>query len=488
MMVVTRFAPSPTGSLHIGGIRTALYAYAMARKNQGKFLLRVEDTDRNRFVPGSEQEIKDMLQAYGLDYDAELRQSDRLPLYKEYAEKLIALGAAYYCFATKEEIAKRRKEAETAGTTFKFRSPYRDLPLSEAQKKIAAGEPYVIRQKLPENQIVEFTDPVQGHMSFNTNDLDETVLLKSDGFPTYHLAVVVDDHLLEVTHVFRGVEWIPSVPKHVLLYKAFGWELPVIAHLPVILDPEGGKLSKRKGSVSAKGFLNEGYLPEAILNFLMLLGWSAPIKYEHGAKEQELFTLKDFVEMFDIKDINKASPVFNREKLIWFNQKYIQALSPDALVNKFTAWLKLQPGLDSFKQGIIKAGPDFLQKTLLLEQTRTKIFADMPAAIGFMFEHQGNVDLLATKHTKKLTTEIVSGFFSDAVTFLKGKDVSLKDLTHELWEEFVRSCAERDQVPAGSLFMALRLAVTDSQFSPPLLEVMQILGRDEIIARLTKYL
>lgn len=487
-MVVTRFAPSPTGSMHIGGIRTALYAYAMAKKHKGKFLLRVEDTDRNRFVEGSEQEIRDMLKIYGLDYDSELRQSDRLPIYKEYAEKLIASGDAYYCFATKEEIAASRKEAEEAGISFKFRSPSRELPLSEAQTRIAAGEQYVIRQKLPQNEVVEFTDPVQGHMSFNTNDLDETVLLKSDGFPTYHLAVVVDDHLLEVTHVFRGVEWIPSVPKHVLLYKSFGWEAPIIVHLPVILDPEGGKLSKRKGSVSAKGFIDEGYLPEAILNFLMLLGWSAPIKYEHGAKEQELFTLTDFVEMFDIKDINKASPVFNRDKLIWFNQKYIQALSPDALFNKFSAWLQLQPGLEEFKQGIINTGPDFVQKALLLEQTRTKILSEIPAAIGFFFVHKGNVDLLATKHTKKLNPEVLTKFFSDILTFLNDKALDLNDLTHELWENFVRSHAETAGVSAGSLFMAMRLAITDSQFSPPLLEVMQILGKDEVVARIRKYL
>ncbi len=487
-MVVTRFAPSPTGFLHIGGIRTALYAYALAKQQGGKFILRIEDTDMPRTVEGGEADIEAMLLAYGLPWDEKFKQSERLEIYKKFANELIEKGEAYYCFSSKEEIEKIRNEGKAINKNFIFRSPYRDLSLDEAKKLVAEGKPYVIRQKLPENYVVVFDDPVQGTMSFNTNDLDETVLLKTDGFPTYHLAMAVDDHLMGVTDVFRGVEWLPSVPKHVLLYKAFGWEVPVITHLPVILDPEGGKLSKRRGAVSAKGFLEEGYLPEAVLNFLMLLGWSAPIKYEHGAKEQEFFHLKDFVEMFAMHDLNKASPVFNREKLIWFNQKYIQALAPDALVAEFTKWLATKPELQELRDAIIKAGPDQVEKMLLLEQTRVKTLSEFPTAISFFFNYHGGIDLLDSKQTKKLELSTAKDFIRTFVEFLKQFSADFEDFNHEQWEEFVRNYAEEKQQKAGGLFMVLRLAITDSQFSPPLFEVIKILGKDEVTRRLQSYL
>ena len=485
-MVVTRFAPSPTGSLHIGGIRTALFAYALARKEQGQFLLRIEDTDRNRFVPGAEEEVEEMLNAFGLNYDEKFKQSERLPLYKQYAEQLIEQGAAYYCFSSKEEIEILRKQAQDEKRSFIFRSPYRDMLLSEAKEKVAKGEAYVIRQKLPENHVVVFDDGVQGKMSFNTNDLDETVLLKSDGFPTYHLAVVVDDHLMGVTHVFRGVEWLPSVPKHVLLFKELGFSMPVIAHLPVILDPDGGKLSKRKGSVSAKGFLEEGYLPEAVLNFLMLLGWSAPISYEHGEKEREIFSLEEFTSMFAMQDVNKASPVFNREKLYWFNQKYIQSLSPDELSNRVSLWLKRYGNDELLNSEIINKGPDYLQQILLMEQSRIHILKDVPAMLRPFYIHEGKFDLLASKQTKDLNLEVLKEFLSNIVKFYENKN--LAELTHEEWEEFVRKEAERLQVKAGSLFMGLRLSVMETPFSPPLFEVLKFLGNDTVINRIKKYI
>ncbi len=489
-MVVTRFAPSPTGSLHIGGVRTALYAFALARKNQGRFFLRIEDTDQNRFVLGSEAEIEKMLKAFGLHYDEKFKQSERLEKYQKYAKQLVQLGHAYYCFSTKEELEEMRNKAKEAGKNFVFRSPYRDLDVTEAEKRVAAGEPYVIRQKLPENHVVVFDDPVQGTMSFNTNDIDETVLLKSDGFPTYHLAVVIDDHEMQVSDVFRGVEWLPSLPKHVLLYKAFGWEMPVITHLPVILDPDGGKLSKRRGAVSAVGFLEEGYLPEAIINFLMLLGWSAPITYEHGEKEQEFFTLDAFVNMFSMKDLNKASPVFNRDKLLWFNQKYIQNLTADELSNKFIAWLQEygKKDLDLLKSHIIKIGPDQLQKILLLEQTRIKMFSELPSAIAFYFEHNGGLVLNGYKQTKQMSDKVIQDFLNSYIQFLENYAHELNEMSHEIWETFVRDYAEKNELKAGSLFMLLRLAVTDSPFSPPLFEVMQILGKIEVVKRLKKYL
>jgi glutamyl-tRNA synthetase len=362
------------------------------------------------------------------------------------------------------------------------------MPLDEARARISKGDSYVIRQKLPENLNVEFTDPVQGLMSFNTNDIDETVLLKSDGFPTYHLAATVDDHLMGVTHVFRGVEWQSSVAKHVLIYKAFGWEMPIIAHLAVILDPEGGKLSKRHGAVSAKDFLKEGYLPEAVLNFLMLLGWSSPIKHDFGAKEREIFSLKEFIEIFDMKDVNKACPVFNREKLLWFNQKYIQALPISELIKRFTDWLSGQEQYNDLFSKINTRGNEYLEKVLLLEQSRVKLLGDFVQAVNFFYNFSGNIDFTQTKQTKDLTNEQLTSFFKEFNLLLNNYQEDLNDFSHEAEENFVRKYAEDRQLKAGSLFMALRLAITDSQFSPPLLEVLKILGKTETLNRIGNYI
>jgi len=486
-MSITRFAPSPTGSLHIGGIKMALYDYALARKTNGKYFLRIEDTDRNRFVEGAEQEIVDMLKVYGLPYDEFYKQSDRLEIYKEYAEKLVEGGFAYYCFSTKEEVEELRKIASADHQTFTFRSPYRDMPLDEARAKIAAGEKYIIRQKMPKDEVIEFNDLVQGLITFNSNDIDDTVLLKTDGFPTYHLAAMVDDHLMGITHVFRGIEWLPSAPRHVLLYKAFGWEMPNIVHLSVILDPDGGKLSKRKGSVSAKGFLEEGYLPEAVLNFLMLLGWSAPIDYEHGEKERELFTLSEFVEMFDLKDVNKASPVFNREKLMWFNQKYIQALSIDELESRFIIWLNSRVEHKDLLQKITDAGTGYLREALKIEQSRIKLLSEIPSSIGLFYDYKGGFDFGTVKQTKDLNKDQILGFFKEIDLELNKYQDNFSDLSHDVWEVFIRDYAEKSQLKAGSLFMVVRLAITDSQFSPPLLDVLKILGKEEVMKRLKSY-
>jgi len=373
MKVRTRFAPSPTGNLHIGGIRSALYPYALAKRHGGEFILRIEDTDQTRKVEGGEEQIKDVLKLFGLEWDEFYRQSDRKDIYKEYAEKLVESGNAYYSFETKAELEAARKLAEENKQVFRFRSPNREMPLEDARQKIAAGEDFVIRLKSPEADELEFEDAVQGKMKFNTRDVDDTVLLKSDGYPTYHLAVVVDDHLMGITHVLRGFGWIPSIPKHILIHKAFGWEMPVYAHLTDILNPDGkGKLSKRHGDVSAISFLEKGYLREAILNSLMLLGWSSPEERIHGEKERELFTLKEFVEIFELKDLNKSNQNFNPQKMIWFNQKYMQAISLDSLENKLNNWLKEYSTNEELKNQIIEKGPDYLQQILKIEQTRAK--------------------------------------------------------------------------------------------------------------------
>lgn len=486
-MTITRFAPSPTGSLHIGGVRTALYAYALAKHYKGKFILRIEDTDRSRLVEQAEKEIITMLSKYELNFDEKYKQSERKEIYHKYAEKLIKSGNAYYCFATKEEIQEAREIAEKNKEVFRFRSPYRELSRNEAIKKIESGEDYVIRLKTPINEEVYFEDGLQGIMKFNTNEVDDTVLLKSDGFPTYHLAVVVDDYLMKVTHVLRGAEWIPSIPKHVLLYKAFGWKQPQFFHLPLILDPEGGKLSKRKGAVSAGEFLAQGYLPEAVLNFLMLLGWSSPLERKFGEAEREIFSLQEFVEIFDTKDLNKSSGVFNREKLLWFNHQYIKNLDSGELLKRYIDWSK-EYLKDGFLEKLIASkGEDYLLKILELTKDRYKLLSEITEIIYIFYQNSPKADFTKFKQTKNLTENdinIILTSFSDELT-KKAED--LLDWEHESWDKFMRAIAEKLELGAGKVFMTLRVALTNSATTPPLYDILVILGKREILTRLAKY-
>ncbi len=499
MKVRTRFAPSPTGMLHIGGIRTAMYAYAMAKKNNGDFLLRIEDTDRKRFVESGVDDIYEMLDMYGLTPDESDRhggdkgpytQSKRLNVYKKYALELVRSGHAYYCFASKEEIEKQKAGHDQA-TQFKFNSPYRDMSIDEAEKKVSEGASYVIRQKIPPNREIIFEDALQGTIRFHTNDVDDTVLLKSDGYPTYHLAVVVDDYLMEISHVFRGVEWLPSTPRHLLLYEAFGWKCPSIAHLAIILDPDGGKLSKRKGAVSAREFINQGYLPEAILNFIMLLGWASPEKRAYGKSERELYTLVDFVDLFDMKDLNKSNPVFNREKLVWFNQKYIAALSGDQLVIRFSKWLNEHDGSDENKddrkilrEKIVEYGPDYLESILLLINSRIKTFSEIPNYIWHFYFPPKKIDFKISKDTASLSDVQINGVLQDFVNELK-KYPHFVDWSHDKWEAHTRGIAEKLKIKAGQAFMVLRIALLGSPFSPPLYESMGIIGTEKISKRMS---
>lgn len=493
MKVRVRFAPSPTGSLHIGGVRTALYDYAWAKKNNGEFIVRIEDTDQKRYVEGSIEEMLDMLKKFSIEPDESVLhggnygpyiQSERLDLYQKYALELVEKGAAYYCFMTSEELADLRKSAEDSGEHFSCRSPYRDMKLEDARKKVDAGEKYVIRQKMPSNRTIKYEDIVQGQMQFNTDDIDDTVLLKSDGYPTYHLAVVVDDHLMEVTDAFRAVEWLTSTPKHILLYEAFGWEIPRIAHLSAILNSNGkGKLSKRDGSVSAKDFIAQGYLPEAVLNFLMLLGWSSPEERKHGESEREIFSLEEFVELFDVKDLNKSNPIFNRDKLIWFNQKYIQQLTPDQLVNRYSNWLKNYGEDEELKNLIVEKGSDYLESVLQLCRDRVKLLSEISDTIRPFYFLPQDIDFKANKQIDKLSDSQINTIIDEFKLSL-AKQGSIKKWGHEEWEKLVRSIADKLEIKAGQAFMVLRIKVLGTPFSPPLFESMEVLEKDEVIARL----
>ncbi len=400
----TRFAPSPTGSLHIGGLRSALYPYALAKHSGGEFVLRIEDTDKKREVAGSKEKIGEILKFFGLNWDEYFVQSERVSEghYKKAAEKLVESGHAY--------------EDEGA-----------------------------IRLKIPKDETVSFHDFVlDKDVSWDTNTLTDLVLLKSDGFPTYHLAVVVDDHDMGITHVLRGHDWLPSTPIHLLVYKFLGYEIPEIGHLTDILDPEGGKLSKRKGSVSVEALLSEGYLPEALLNFIMLLGWAPK-------DNRELFTLSEFVKDFDPNGFQKSNPVFNKEKLDWFNGEYIRKLSDEELLDL------LEP---FFPKG---ADSKAVKQIIPLIKDRIKKLSDFKSFAGFFFE--------APKVDKKLLGKNYKEHLEKAIEAIE-KDVSL------------------DQVPkdndfkVGDFFMDLRVTVTGSKFTPPINESIEVLGKDEATKRI----
>ena len=312
--IKTRFAPSPTGYLHVGGLRTALYCYLFARKEGGSFVLRIEDTDQERFVEGATESLINTLKWVGLEHDeGPHTQSERTDLYIEHAEKLLESGHAYHCFCSKDRLTELREKQESAKQATMYDRKCGEIPLEEARKRVAAGEPHVIRQKIPYENL-KFKDLIRGNVQFDGKNVDDQVLVKSDGFPTYHLANVVDDHLMEITHVIRGEEWLPSTPKHIFLYKAFGWEVPEFAHIPLLLNKDRSKLSKRQGHVAVEDYIKEGYLKEAILNFVVFLGW-----HPGAGDENELYTLKELEKAFSIDRVHKSGAIFDIEKLDWYN-------------------------------------------------------------------------------------------------------------------------------------------------------------------------
>src|SRR3989344_2451572 len=376
--VRTRIAPSPTGFPHIGTIYQALFDFAYAKKNHGSFIVRIEDTDRERFVEGTEQKIYEALDFFGLSENesprkegefAPYRQSERLEIYKTHAKELLKLGGAYLCFCSKERLLELHKKLESEKKPTIYDKHCRNLSQEEVEKKLDDEEPFVVRLKIPETQFVKVKDEIRGEINFETSLLEDAVLIKSDGYPTYHFASVVDDHLMEISHVIRGNEWISSTPKHLYLYEAFGWNPPVFAHLPVILGPDRQKLSKRHGAKSALYYRDEGYLKEALLNFIALLGWRP-----NGDKE--IMSLEEMISLFKFSDINTASPIFDMQKLDWMNGVYIRSLSID----------KLKEYLIPFYPKIKDVDPDVLDKIILISQTRIKTLKAFEEVAGpFLF-------------------------------------------------------------------------------------------------------
>ena len=331
-----RFAPSPTGYLHVGGLRTALYNYLFAKKNNGTFVLRIEDTDRNRYVEGAVENLIKALNWAGLNYDegpeiggnyGPYLQSERLDIYKKHADELIEKGKAYYCFCTPERLKELKEEQEKQKLPqAKYDKHCIHLSKDEVDKNLAAGIPKVVRLNVEENQTIQFDDIVRDHVEFESNNVDDQVLIKSDSFPTYHLANVVDDHLMRITHVIRGEEWLSSTPKHVLLYDAFGWERPVFAHLPLLLNPDRSKLSKRQGDVAVEDYRDKGFLKEALINFVALLGWNA-------GDDKEYYYMDELINSFSLERVNKAGAVFDLQKLNWLNAEHLRKKSNEELIN-----------------------------------------------------------------------------------------------------------------------------------------------------------
>lgn len=491
--VRVRFAPSPTGPLHIGGVRTALFNYLFAKHQGGKFLLRIEDTDQNRFVPGAEEYIIESLKWLGLEPDegvgyggshAPYRQSERKEIYAKYATQLIESGNGYYAFDTAEELDQLRSEAESQGKTFTYNSENRNrlnnslnLSPEEVEAKINSGIPYVIRFKIPENQTVLLDDRIRGKISIDSNTLDDKVLYKSDGMPTYHLANIVDDHLMEITHVIRGEEWLPSLALHELLYKAFGWTAPQFAHLPLILKPEGkGKLSKRDGDKHgfpvfplewsaeegiSKGYREEGYLPDALVNMLALLGWNP-------GTEQEIFSLDELISEFSLEKVSKSGARFNPEKTIWFNHQYIQQKTAEEILPKYEKILE--------KEGV-SADKDFNLKLIELLKERANFIRDIYQQGKFFYTAPNSYDEKAvSKAWKGDTAELLKEFSSELE--------KVSEFTSEKIHEMVQSFVQSKSIGFGKLMMPVRLAMVGSLQGPDVPVLMELLGKDEVLKRL----
>jgi len=460
-MVRTRIAPSPTGAdVHVGSVATALMNYAWAKKNNGQFVIRIEDTDRTRIVEGGEAQMLKTLKRIGLIADespevggpyAPYRQSERLDIYKKYAEELVSKGKAYYCVCTPERLTKMREEQQAKKQVPK----YDRLCLKNQDQilKIKDQKPHVVRMLIPEGQI-KFNDAVRGEIIIDTKNIDDQVILKSDGFPTYHLGVVVDDHLMKITHVIRGEEWLPSTPKHVILYQAFGWELPVFAHISLLRNPDKSKLSKRKNPVWTSYYLDQGIFPEALLNYLALMGWSHP-------EGKDIFSLDEYIKVFDIKDIQTSAPVFDPIKLEWMNGMYVRQSQSSKLKDQILEFYKDK-----------KLDETLVEKTVPLIQDRIKKLSDYLPLCEFFFKapEKYEVDLTSKKD-----------FFEKVYAELE----KVSDWKAGLIGETLINLAKKLEIKNSQFFMDMRLVITGKKISPPLNESMELLGKKECLDRLT---
>jgi glutamyl-tRNA synthetase len=490
--VRVRFAPSPTGPLHIGGVRTALYNYLFARKLNGTFILRIEDTDQARFVEGAEEYIMDSLKWCGIIFDEGVneggnygpyRQSDRKHLYRKYADILFDRGHAYYAFDTPEELEELRIKWEKEGKTFIYNAQVREklnnsISLSDVEwnAKLDKGEPYVIRFKMPRGEDIHFDDIIRGHIVVNSSTLDDKVLFKSDGMPTYHLANIVDDHLMKISHVIRGEEWLPSFPLHFLIYQAFGWDLPSFAHLPLLLKPDGkGKLSKRDGDKmgfpvfplywpygeTARGYREDGYYPEAFINMLALLGWNP-------GTEQELFSMDELIEAFSIERVGKSGSRFDPEKAKWFNHQYLQKKTNNELALEFREFLRAK----GYHLDIVH-----LEILIGLVKERVSFVKDIWEQTDFFFKAPGDYD---REVIKKRWQENTPRMLEELIQVLGG----IEDFTAPVIESSVKSWIERKGYNTGAIMNAFRLVIVGTLRGPHIFDIISWIGKGETIKRI----
>lgn len=480
--VRVRFAPSPTGYMHIGGLRTALYNYLFARQHKGTFVLRIEDTDRTRLVEGAIENLLEAMQWAGISPDEGVLledgkvvqqgeygpyiQSERLPIYQKAVEQLIEQGDAYYCFCSKERLDEVRERQRINGQIPRYDEHCRSLSLEEAKARIAAGEEYVVRMKLPHNQDISFHDLIRGKITINTSDMDDQVLLKSDGFPTYHMAVVVDDHAMKISHIIRGEEWLPSTPKHIILYHMLGYPEPTYVHLPTVLNKERKKLSKRQGDVAVEDFRAKGYLPEGLVNYLALIGWSPE-------DNRELFTLEELVEHFTLDRVSKTGGIFDLDKLDWVNQHYIKEYSGEKLVDLCAPYL-IADGLATEED--LKVRHNWYALLLDTVKESMHILSDVSDRVKVILSKED----LSDEAREVMKGETVPTLLDTLIEKLS----ACEDFDEAFAKGLLKSVQKETGIKGKNLFMPSRVALTGEMHGPDLSNIIFLLGKEESLHRL----
>lgn len=482
-MIKTRFAPSPTGYLHVGGLRTALYAYLIAKKKGGSFILRIEDTDRERFVPGAVENLLKSLNWAGINPDEGVAlsqdgenieqvgqngpyiQSERLETYQKYANQLIEEKKAYYCFCSKERLEELRKIQEVNKQPPGYDGHCRNLSLEEAKQRVTNGEKYVVRMKMPKEGTTKFIDLIRGEVEFKNELVDDQVILKTDGFPTYHLAVVIDDHFMEITHAIRGEEWLSSTPKHLVLYDMLDWQPPQFAHLPLLLNADKSKLSKRQGDVAVEDYRDKGYLPEAVLNFVAFLGWNP-------GTEKEIFSLEELVQEFTLERVNKSGAVFNLEKLDWYNKEYLKMIDENRLLELCKPLLEERYKISNSQFSI--------SKVVALERERATTLVELAENLRFVFEDLPYESEILV--WKKDTTEGTKNKLQELYDYLN--TFGIQDWTKEKMDEKVGEWIKEKGYGVGDVLWPMRVSLSGQKNSPGPYEIAEVLGKEKSLERI----
>ncbi|NTW70221.1 MAG: glutamate--tRNA ligase [Chlorobiaceae bacterium] len=488
--VRTRFAPSPTGYLHVGGLRTALYNYLFAKKMGGDFIIRIEDTDQTRKVEGAEKNLIRMLEWAGIIADESPEhggnfgpyvQSERLDIYKRYCDQLLEDNHAYYCFASSEELEENRQLQLKQGLQPKYNRKWLpeelggSVPASEIQKKLDAGEPYVIRMKVPDYVSVWFEDIIRGPIEFDSATIDDQVLMKSDGFPTYHFASVIDDHLMEFTHIIRGEEWLPSMPKHLLLYEFFGWEPPKVAHLPLLLNPDRSKLSKRQGDVAVEDYVRKGYSSDAIINFVAMLGWN-----EGEGSEQEVYGMQELIEKFSLERVGKAGAVFNVDKLNWLEKQYIKQRPVEKILEVIKPILRSELEQRTSLMPIeVITGDEYLKQVIELMRERVGFEHEFVTFSPYFFFEPDSYDEEAVKKRWVAATNDLLREFTD-------KLYTLEEFSAENIEVALKEFVTPKGLKAAALIHPLRILASGVSFGPSLYHMLEVLGKETVLRRILK--